>query len=316
MRHAHARWAAAIACVLCGLVCGSPSYAQREGRGGILRGLIEELAPGNPEEIEREAREARDGSEALRLEGILQSRFADDPAGVRAALWVGLYYYGAGEEESALDYFERARSHAKDPELRSRAAFWCEQVRLLTGREPLSAAEEPDRPGFWGTLRQLARADRSIREGRRGEAEAQLLSLEGDARRAGLLGPDLARWGDVLGLPGAGRIDRRTLDPIARACFALPERIRLGEEAPPPYSPAPEVWSLQFGAFVDRDNAERLKDDLERRDLDVRIDEEDAGGRTWYRVRMGELSGRAPAESLAAGAARAAGIDCQIVRIR
>jgi hypothetical protein len=303
-----------IVCLLFVAAEGTPAHAQKEHSPGLLRGLIGEIVPGSAREIEERALRARDGSEALRLYGSLQSRYAGDPEGVRAALWVGLYYYGVGEEESSLEYFERARKNARTGDLRARAVFWCDQVRLRTGREPLPIEEEEG--GMFGALGKLTRVDRSVREGRRGEAENGLLALEGEARRAGLLGPCLARWGDVLRMPGSGRVDRGLLEPLDAACSGLPERLRMAARTDLPRSSEPEVWSLQFGAFLDRENATRQADDLRRQGLDPRIDESEEEGRSWFRTRFGEVSTRAMAESLAAAARLPQGIPYQIVRVR
>ena len=140
---------AGLLCLAMLLSSGFPVvHAERQRPPGILRGLIGELVPGSAREIEERASQARDGAEALRLYGSLQSRFGGTPEGVRAALWVGIYYYGAGEEESSLEYFERARRNARDPELLARAEFWCDQVRLRTGREPLPVRGGGARGGF------------------------------------------------------------------------------------------------------------------------------------------------------------------------
>ena len=294
---------------------GVAVHAERQRPPGILRELIGELVPGSPQEIEERAARTRDGVEALRLYGALQARSASSPEGVRASLWVGTYYYGAGEEEAALEYFERARRNARDPELLSRAEFWCDQVRLRTGREPLAASEDGGRGGF-RTLQAMVRVDRSIREGRRGEAEAGLLAIEGDARRSGLLGPYLARWGDLLRMPGSGRVNRAVLEPLLDMGAGLPERLRLTLPAASPPAAAPESWSIQFGAFLGTENAEAQVKALRRDGLEVRADASVEDGRTWYRTRLGAFSTRAAAESTAAGLKLPSGVTAQIVRVQ
>jgi tetratricopeptide (TPR) repeat protein len=234
---------------------------------------------------------------------------------VRAALWVGIYYYGAGEEESSLEYFERARHNARDPELVARAEFWCDQVRLRTGREPLPSEENRGR-GVFRALQALVRVDRSIREGRRSEAEAELLSIEGETRRAGLLGPYLARWGDLLRMPGSGRVNRAVLDPLLDAGAALPERLRLAVPAPIVSPASPEAWSLQFGAFLDPENAAAQVREFRGKGLDLRTDETVEDGRAWFRTRFGRFTTRAAAESSEAGLGLPAGTPRGIVRLQ
>jgi hypothetical protein len=299
------------------LLLAQPGHAQKEGQG-ILRGLIDNLTPDSPEQLEDGAVATRDATEALKRYGSLLARHPDSPQGVRAAIWIGLYYYGAGDMASALEYFERGRKRAKDPELKSRAEFWCDAARLAAGVEPLPDGPDAGRRTSWDTLRGLVRADRSTRARRPGEAEQQLLSLEGDARRGGLLGLLAARWGSVFASGGPARGDRESLRPLRLAIAELPEEIYFQDrEAPPPPAPvADETWSIQFGAFLEEDNAKEMRKELERKGCDVRIDEEDEEGQHWYRVREGELSTRAAAESLAAVSADESGFPYQIVRIR
>jgi hypothetical protein len=307
------------ACLFCFVLLASAGVvavrAERQRPPGILRGLIGELVPGSPHEIEERASQARDGAEALRLYGSLQSRFGASPEGVRAALWVGIYFYGAGEEESSLEYFERARHYARDPELVARAEFWCDQVRLRTGREPLPSEEGRGRGGF-RALQALVRVDRSIREGRRSEAEAELLSIEGEIRRAGLLGPYMARWGDLLRMPGSGRVNRTVLDPFIEAGAGLPERLRLAVPAPAASPASQEEWSLQFGAFLDQENATAQVHEFQRKGLELRIDEATDDGRAWFRTRFGKFTSHAAAESTAAGLGLPAGTPHDIVRLQ
>ncbi len=271
--------------------------------------MIEEIVPGSAPEIEEQALRTRDGAEALRLYGLLQSRFPGTPEGVRAAIWVGLYYYGAGEDEAALGYFERARKYARDPELLGRSDFWCDQVRLRTGREPLSIDEVPA-AGRYRALQVLAHVDRSVREGRRSEAETYLLSIEGEARRAGLLGPYVARWGDLFRMPGTGRVNRSVLAPLIFACSGLPERLRISAPADPVPQAAPELWAIQFGAFLDAGNAARQVEELRRRGLDVRVDETEEDGRTLVPHEVGRVRHPGCGREQC-GAAHASGGDCR-----
>lgn len=296
----------------------SPSAAQKERSRGILRNLIQTIAPESPEELEYRARETRDVATALDLYGTLESRHGGRPEGIRASLWLGLYEYGRNDHESALVHFEQARKNARDPLLRARATFWCEQARLITGREPITDDPDGMEGGFWGTLRGLTRVDRSIHAGRRSDAEQELLLLEGEARHAGLLGPEIARWGDILRAAGTGggRLPPEALRPMLRAAAELPERLRiqLPDRAPADSTPpAEDKWTIQFGAFLDRDHATALVETLEARGVHARIEEGEEGGREWSRVRLDASLDRAEADSLSGRLQESAGVPCQVV---
>ncbi|MDM7916082.1 MAG: SPOR domain-containing protein [Candidatus Eisenbacteria bacterium] len=296
------------------LLAASPAPAQGQGRGNILRGILDGLGD-SPEEIEREARARRDPAQALPLYATLASRFDDHPEGVRAALWIGLYYYQTAEYEKALPQFEKARKNAGDGATRARATFWCEQTRRMAGREPLAESSQDD-VGFWGVLRRLVGVDRAIREGRRGVAESELLPLEGQAREEGALALTLARWAEIFRLPGQGRMTRAALMPQERAIAGLPEGLRFEQEGGLAAPPPEESWSIQFGAFLDAQNAREQLDSLQAKGIDARIDESDEADRRWFRIRAGEFHSQAEAESLAQGIVGPDSIPHQIVRVR
>lgn len=298
------------------LLAAAPARAQKS-RPGILRSLIDNLTPDTPEQMENEAIATRDASEARKLYGSLLARHPDSPEGVRAAIWIGLYSYAAGDGPAALEYFERARKHAKDPGLKGRAEFWCETVRLGSGAEPLPDPLDVDRADSWAALSGMVRVDRSIRAGRPGEGEEQLLALEGAARRSGLLGLLAARWGSLLAQTDPGRAERESLLPLERAVVGLPEAIYFRRSPAPTVKSEPEEsWSVQFGAFLEEPNAKEMLEQLDRKGCDARIDEEEQDGQRWYRVRLGELPARAAAESLAAQVTESSGLPSEIVRIR
>ncbi len=317
MRRHHGIAAVGIAVALAALSSLSSTTSaapQKERPRGILRNLIHTISPGSPEDLENRARQTRDVPSALDLYGTLESRFGSRPEGVRASLWLGLYEYGRNDPENALVHFENARKNARDSLLLARATFWCEQARLLTGREPIAESDRTE-GGFWGTLRGLAHIDRSVRAERRGDAEQGLLALEGDARRAGLLGPEVARWGDVLRLPGpGGRIDPQVLGPILRATAELPERLQIQLQPPaPPAPPAEPKWTVQFGAFLDPDHAASLVQSLGTRGVKARVEEGEVEGRKWFRVLLDETLDRAAADSLGRQVQGTVGVPCQIV---
>jgi hypothetical protein len=315
MRFSHRIAAVGIAVALIVLSATGPRAAQKESPRGILRNLIHSISPGSPEDLESRARETREVPTALDLYGTLESRFGSRPEGVRASIWLGLYEYGQNDPENALVHFESARKNARDPALLARATFWCEQARLITGREPITDEIDRTDDGLWGTLRGLTRVDRSIRAERRGDAEQELLALEGDARRAGLLGPQIARWGDLLRLPGpGGRIDPQALAPLLRATAELPERLQIQlQPAAPPAPPAAAKWTIQFGAFLDPEHAAALMRSLDSRGVKTRVEEGEVEGRRWFRVLYDQSLDRAAADSLSRQVQRAGGVPCQIV---
>jgi hypothetical protein len=308
---------AASSLIAASLIPASPAIAQKE-HPGIFRNLIDNLTPDTPEQLENEAIGTRDAGEALKLYGSLLARHPDTPQGVRAALWIGLYSYGTGDNATALEYFERARKHAREPELRARAAFWCDAARLAAGAEPLPDDRAGGPGDRWEAMRSLVRVDRSIRSDRPREAEEALLSLEGDARRAGLVGLMAARWGSVLALAEPGRGAREGLRTLERSVVELPESVYLRAAAPAPQPAAvpEEVWSVQLGAFLEEDNAKSLRDEVDHKGCEARVDEDDEDGRHWYRVRTGECRSRTAAESLAVIVTEKSGVESQIVRIR
>lgn len=298
------------------LLAAPPASADRE-RPGILRGIIDGIAPGSAEELEAEARAVEDGDEALRLYSLLQTRHADRPEGVRAAIWIGLWAYSGGDFEAALESFEKARRNADDPDLRQRADFWCEQVRFMLGGEPLAGMEQDAGDGLYGVLRRLVRADRAIRSGRRGDAEVSLLALEGESRRSGVLPLLAIRWRDAVSLPGGGRSSRESIGPLLAALEGLPEQVLLAEKGEPPAAPAEgEVWSIQFGVFLDEENAAQEAGRLKESGYDARLDPIEVDGRTRLHLRVGSFGSRAEAESLAATLAEQTDPPPLIVQVR
>ena len=117
-------------------------------------------------------------------------------------------------------------------------------------------------------------------------------------------------------MPGSGRVNRTVLDPLLDAGAALPERLRLAAPAPVAPPPAPEDWSIQFGAFLDAENAEAQVRELRSAGLDLRTDETVEDGRAWFRTRLGSFRTRAAAESSAAALALPAGTPFQIARLQ
>ncbi len=72
-------------------------------------------------------------------------------------------------------------------------------------------------------------------------------------------------------MSGPGRGGPESLRPLELATGGLPEGIYLqgtaGFPAPTP-APAPEeTWSIQFGAFLEEENAKEQREQLERQGL-------------------------------------------------
>ena len=309
-----------IALLLSGLLLALPALAQ--DRPGTLRGLLGGRGDEEPAALERTARAERDAARAERTYATLFERHPETAEGVRAALWLGKRLYGLGREEQALAYFEEAGRGA-DPVLRAEALFWAEQIHRLTGQEPLPAGDRPASGGYWDALRLLVLVDRSLARARPEEAESRLLSLEGSLRRHGLLGLDLARWGRLAQRGGGRRVDSGDLRPLLRETLALSERLAY---APGPGAPEPaaEVWSLQFGAFLERGNARELLDRLRGEGFDARIDgaidepteASAAEGMGGYAVRLGRFSTRAEADSAALSILERQAPPVRVVRVR
>jgi hypothetical protein len=187
---------------------------------------------------------------------------------------------------------------------------------LGVGAEPLAPAVGAEGEGFYGVLRRLCRVDRSILQGRRSEAEGVLLALETSARQTGCAGLALARWGRLAQVAGSSRAAPRDLLPLARQAAALPERAffdfsLVGESETPA---AARRWSLQFGAFLERSNAELQEQELSLQGIPARIDIATEKEEVWYRVRFGDFARRAEADSAARAIRGRISVPLQIVQ--
>jgi hypothetical protein len=255
------------------------------------------VIPADASELEREARLTPDANEARELYATLARHQPTTPSGVRAALWLGRFLYDSGRLENALARFEAARKHASDSKLQAEAVFWCEQARLLSGHEPVAPEGTEPSQGFWGVMQQIVRIDREIQQGRKTEAEEALLGIEGAARREGLLGLCLARWGGLFRLPGRGRVGREDLRGWVSAAIDLPERLELEAF---PVEPLPqETWTLVFGNYLDEAAALARQKELLDAGVSVRVVafEQEEGHR--YRVVLGPFTSEAEADSAA-----------------
>ncbi len=94
----------------------------------------------------------------------------------------------------------------------------------------------------------------------------------------------------VIGMIGDGTAPVR-IDPISKPAGSR-------EVGTPPR------YFVQLGSFLQRQNADRLRDNLSASFSDVHVDRLDAGELSYYRVRMGAFATRAQAETRASDSAR------------
>jgi hypothetical protein len=191
-----------------GLIAGGlcPAHAQdHSGARGprLLRNLRDRLTGrGGPEALREAVLLPNAGAAREVMEG-LSDHAGDDLIAARAALWVGHYHYGAGDAETALTWFEKAREINGGPLERSESDFWVAQCRNLLGR--VQESESGDRSqGVVAVLARVARLDGELRVGRVESALRGYIELEADARRAGCLGPLLYRFGLAAASGAAG----------------------------------------------------------------------------------------------------------------
>lgn len=95
---------------------------------------------------------------------------------------------------------------------------------------------------------------------------------------------------------------------------ARSEAAERGERSATPIpSSTREVYSIQLGAFHDRNRARAEMERLTLRGLSVRLDHESDASGDWYRIRVGRESSREAAEALADRVC--AGLDHSIVKV-
>jgi len=82
-------------------------------------------------------------------------------------------------------------------------------------------------------------------------------------------------------------------------------------------SPAPLAgdFTVQVGAFTQRENAERLRMQLSARYMPIVIDEEDLPGGHFFRVRVGRVPTQDAAQRLAAALAGEGGLQTFVMRM-
>jgi DedD protein len=98
-----------------------------------------------------------------------------------------------------------------------------------------------------------------------------------------------------------------TPDPVAEPEPVVETPAPVAKAAPPPARTPPPAaaapvtagWVVQIGSFGRRDNAERLKRELEERGFPVVLMPVESNGRTLHRVRVGPYGERGEADSAA-----------------
>ncbi|MFN8549096.1 MAG: SPOR domain-containing protein [Candidatus Eisenbacteria bacterium] len=368
MLHSQFRLAARLAAVLFLLASIAPARAQDEpaepDRENLLSGLKNVLSFRSPAEAYQAALRVPSADLALPAMKNLAENKGDAETATRAAIWVGLYYYGAGATRDALGWFESAAKAGGEGVEQARARFWSEQCRnLLEDEGQESSAVRGGASTVPDVLAGLAVGDQELRHGKTNAALRRYLALEGDAARLGCLGPVYYRVALVLATaPSAAEglgIDPNSLRGWEARTALSPERALAAafeatgdvapaaadstkasdtaredeedteappaagsaeagtpdqaREAAPPSTEARAVYSIQLGAFRDRDRARAEMERLTLRGLSVRLDHESDASGDWYRIRVGRESSREAAAALADRVCQ--GLDHSIVKL-
>jgi cell division septation protein DedD len=219
---------------------------------GLLTEIKRALSQRPAAEVWEEAVASPSTSRALPLMTGLLRRTSDPSYAGRAALWLGHYSYGAGRVEEALGYFEQSLQRPGDEATRAEAGFWAAQCRSLLGRPAQETGT--GRSGVHAVLGQVVAHDVELRGGEIETAWRGYLSLEGDARQAGCVGPLLYRLGLIASaVPGrAWGHDSpwAVLDRLAQGAPAAPERALYEQMVPvgPTASEPPETEKPDAGS--------------------------------------------------------------------
>lgn len=228
---------------------------------------------------------------------------------------IGQYHYAAGRYNLAIPQFRQYLAGHPDGPWAEAAAYWmaysCLQFArsrpdriayLDTAESYLNALEAKGRDTYYWPLARAAHARVSLERGDTSRAAPALRDARASVppeEAAGVLllslqaqpaAPEAAGWEDSLrwdyslspearSLPGSG----------ARAATPIPQVVPRPEApvAKPEPSPARGGFSLQLGAFAQRENAERLSAELASRKIGARIVPLATGGKTLYRVLAG-----------------------------
>jgi len=207
-----------------------PTAQAQEGQGGdgILSGIRDVLSFRSPAKAFLAAMRIPVAEDALPAMKDLADNQGDAETAARAALWVGLYFYGGGSTRDALTWFETAEKRQASAETRARSRFWVEHCRNLLGVDAAGAGERGSAGSIPELLSELALGDSELRRGRAPQALKRYLAQEGDARRLGCLGPVYYRVALVLATaPAMGRdagIDLAAIRNWERNTISSPER--------------------------------------------------------------------------------------------
>ncbi len=323
------RFTICIAATLAGsLACSPASAAPENVRRDVARlaaqgeleealSLVETRAESLPPEWQAMfAAKLELGGEAS-AQGYTRAAAETSPPDMRgeALFRLGQYHYAAGRYNLAIPQFRRYVAESPRGEWADAASYWMAHACLLyaaqrPGREAyldtalayIARVEARGHDAYYWPLAKAARARVALARGDRPAAATALadarssspaeempgvllLSLQAqpDAREA-------ADWEDSLRWQYPLSPEAALLPPPARAASpastgapaAIPRQPGTAAATPPGHA-------LQLGAFSQRENAERLRNELAGRRLDARVEVFEAGGRILYRVAVGNF---------------------------
>ncbi len=210
---------ALLACSLLATLLFLTSIARAQddpGRENILRGLRDALSFRSPAEAYLAALAVPTAEDALSAMKNLAENQSDPETAAKAAVWIGLYYYGAGASRDALTWFELGLKGGAHDEARDRARFWAEQCRSVLEVEGTGeATTRGSANSIPAVLAALAVGDQELRHGKANPALRAYLAEEGSAARLGCLGPVYYRIALVLSTsPALGQDLGLTLESI------------------------------------------------------------------------------------------------------
>ncbi len=246
----------------------------------------------------------------------------DSPEALEARLALAKIYYTTGEYRNAVTVLSRIPGRGPTEDrmgaLYFRALCWKQLGESENARSDLEAI---DRGSFlhW-SYTTLAEID--MQEGRIGDAVEKYEAIAGSHSNP-VAGFKLGECYEILGERDKALEVYRTLlqqfpealeAPKAREKIQMIQRHRgpgrdepaaggeeeeQVDEEPSPPSAATAGYTLQFGAFSERENAIRLADELRRTIPDIRLERIERNGRTWFRVRTGRFATKREAEAAA-----------------
>lgn len=249
-------------------------------------------------------------------------RTGDSPEAFEARLALAKIYYAMGEYRDAVSLLSsipgRGPSEDRMAGLYFRALCWKQLGESENARSDLKAI---DRGSFlyWSYT---ALAELDMQEGRISDAVDKYESIAGSHSNP-VAGFKLGECYEILGERNRALEVYNTLlqqfpealeAPKAREKIQMIQRRRrpgrdepaaggrdeeLVDEEPTPPSRATAGYTLQFGAFSERENAIRLADELRRSVPDIRLERYEHDGRTWFRVRTGRFTTIREAEAAA-----------------